>query len=55
VFGRPGLGTLALQAIRGRDYPLVQAIIIWLGLSVVVANLVTDVLQRVIDPKLRRL
>src|SRR5690606_30908955 len=53
VFGRPGLGTLALQAIKGRDYPVVQAIIIWLGFAVVIANFVTDTVQKLVDPRLR--
>jgi peptide/nickel transport system permease protein len=53
VFGLPGLGTLTLQAIEGRDYPVVQAIIIWLGLAVIFANLVTDIVQKLIDPRLR--
>jgi peptide/nickel transport system permease protein len=53
VFGRPGIGTLALQAIKGRDYPLVQTIIIWLGIAVIIANLVADIAQRFIDPRIR--
>ena len=53
VFGLHGIGTLALGAIQGRDYPVIQAVIIWLGLSVVIVNLITDGLQRLIDPRLR--
>ncbi|MDB5525390.1 MAG: transporter permease [Rhizobium sp.] len=53
VFGLPGLGTLALQAIQGRDYPVVQAVIIWLGFAVITANLATDIVQKLIDPRLR--
>ena len=54
VFGLPGIGSLTLGAMQGRDYPTVQAVVIWLGLVVVVANLITDLLQRLIDPRLRR-
>lgn len=54
VFGLPGIGSLTLGAMQGRDYPTVQAVVIWLGLVVVVANLLTDTLQRLIDPRLRR-
>lgn len=54
VFGLPGLGTLTLQAIQGRDYPVVQAVVIWLGLTVVVANLVSDLAQRALDPRISR-
>lgn len=52
VFGLPGIGTLTLQAMKGRDYPLIQAIIVLLALGVVLANFVTDLLQRLIDPRL---
>lgn len=54
VFGLPGLGTLTLQAIKGRDYPVVQAVIIWLGFAVIFANLATDLIQRLIDPRMRK-
>ncbi|HEY4200189.1 MAG TPA: ABC transporter permease [Devosiaceae bacterium] len=53
VFGLPGLGTMTLQAIQGRDYPVVQAIIIWLGLAVILANLITDIIRKLVDPRLR--
>jgi len=54
VFGLPGLGTLTLQAIQGRDYPVVQAVVIWLGLTVVIANLLSDLVQRALDPRISR-
>lgn len=54
VFGLPGLGTLTLQAIQGRDYPVVQAVVIWLGLTVVLANLMSDLVQRTLDPRIGR-
>ncbi|MDB5529249.1 MAG: transporter permease [Devosia sp.] len=53
VFGLPGLGTMTLQAIQGRDYPVVQAIIIWLGLAVIFANLMTEIIRKLVDPRLR--
>lgn len=51
VFGLPGVGALTVQAMRGRDYPLIQAIILMLAVGVVLANFITDVLQRLIDPR----
>lgn len=54
VFGLPGIGSLTLQAMKGRDYPLIQGIILLLALGVVAANFVTDTLQRLIDPRQRR-
>jgi peptide/nickel transport system permease protein len=53
VFGLPGLGTLTLQAIQGRDYAVVQAIIIWLGVTVIFANFIADVIRKLINPRLR--
>lgn len=53
VFGLPGVGSLTLQAMKGRDYPLIQAIILMLALGVVLANFVTDLIQRLIDPRVR--
>ena len=52
VFGLPGVGTLTVQAMRGRDYPLIQGIILLPALGVVAANAVTDLLQRLIDPRI---
>ncbi|MCA3247272.1 MAG: ABC transporter permease [Azospirillum sp.] len=54
LFGLPGLGTLALQAIQGRDYPVVQAVILLFAVSIVTVNTATDLCQRLIDPRLRR-
>lgn len=54
LFGLPGLGTLALQAIQGRDYPVVQAVILLFAVSIVIVNAATDLCQRLIDPRLRR-
>ena len=44
--------TLTLQAIQGRDYAVVQAIIIWLGVTVIFANFVADVIRKLINPRL---
>ena len=53
LFGLPGIGTLALDAIKGRDYPLVQAVILVLAIGVVLVNGLTDLVQRAIDPRTR--
>jgi peptide/nickel transport system permease protein len=54
LFALPGLGTLAYQAISGRDYPVVQAVVLVFALGVVLVNAATDALQRLLDPRLRR-
>lgn len=53
VFSWPGLGTLALDAILGRDYPTLLGVLTFSALLVIVANLLTDLSYRWIDPRLR--
>jgi peptide/nickel transport system permease protein len=53
VFSWPGLGTLALDAILGRDYPTLLGVLTFSAVLVIVANLVTDLSYRWIDPRLR--
>ncbi len=51
VFTIPGLGTLLVQSISNRDYPVVQAVIVLVAALVVVINFLVDVLYGVIDPR----
>lgn len=53
VFVIPGLGSLALQAISTRDYPLVQGVTLFVTLLFVVVNLLVDLSYALIDPKVR--
>ena len=53
VFSWPGLGTLALGAIHGRDYPTLLGVLTFSSMLVIAANLVTDLSYRWIDPRLR--
>jgi len=53
LFGLPGLGTLAYQAISGRDYPVIQAVVLVFAVGVVMVNWATDAIQRGLDPRLR--
>lgn len=53
VFNLPGIGKLLVQAIAGRDYPVIQAIIMFVALIVLVANLVVDILYSWFDPRIR--
>lgn len=52
VFGVPGLGRILLTSISGRDYPVVEAIILLLATAVVVSNLVVDLLYKIFDPRI---
>jgi peptide/nickel transport system permease protein len=53
IFAWPGLGLLTIQAIYNRDYPVVQAAVLFLTLSFVVINLLVDVSYQFIDPRIR--
>jgi peptide/nickel transport system permease protein len=54
VFAWPGLGQLALQAVRDRDYPVLQGAILLFALVFLLINLVVDLLYSRIDPRIRR-
>jgi peptide/nickel transport system permease protein len=53
VFNWPGMGRLAVEAILGRDIPMIQATILLLALTYVIINLITDLLYVVLDPRIR--
>jgi len=53
VFSWPGIGTLLINAIAARDYPLVQGCVLFITLSYVFVNLVTDLLYGWVDPRIR--
>ncbi|MEZ5657016.1 MAG: ABC transporter permease [Burkholderiaceae bacterium] len=53
VFSWPGLGTLALDSILGRDYPTLMGVLTFGAALTIVANQVTDFTYRLIDPRLR--
>lgn len=54
VFSRPGIGSLLIRATLSRDYPIVQSAILALTLSVVVVNLIADIVYPILDPRIRR-
>lgn len=53
VFGLPGIGDLTVDAISGRDFPVVQACVLMFSLSVVIANTGVDIVYSYVDPRLR--
>lgn len=53
IFGRPGLGRLAVEAILSRDFPLVQGTVLFAAATYVMVNLAVDVSYAVIDPRIR--
>ena len=53
IFSYPGAGYTLQQAVLGNDYPLAQALLVVLSLCVIFANLLMDILNFVLDPRLR--
>ncbi len=54
IFAWPGLGSLLDEAIKGRDFPLVQAITVFFASFAILIHLVTDLLYGLLDPRIRR-
>ncbi len=53
VYSWPGMGWVAIEAIRGRDFPVVQAVIIAYAVIYMISNLVVDLLYVIVDPRIR--
>ncbi|MCW3814430.1 ABC transporter permease [Micromonospora sp. DR5-3] len=53
VFALPGLGSLLLASVKARDLPIVQGTVFLMTATVLVVGLVVDVVQRLVDPRLR--
>lgn len=53
VFGWPGLGRLVVDAIQNRDFPLVQGAVLVLAVLFVLVNLLTDIVQAWLDPRIK--
>lgn len=53
IFLWDGVGKLAVDAIRMRDYPMIQAYVMWMAVIYVLVNLVADLSYRLLDPRIR--
>ena len=53
IFMWDGVGKLAVDAITTRDYPMIQAYVVWMALIYVIVNLITDLLYHCLDPRIR--
>ena len=54
IFLWDGVGKLAVDAINMRDYPMIQAYVMWMAIIYVCVNLITDLLPyRILDPRIR--
>lgn len=53
IFMWDGVGKMAVDAINMRDYPIIQAYVMWMAIIYVAANLLTDISYRFLDPRIR--
>lgn len=53
VFARPGLGRLMINAIYARDYPIVQGAMVVLTSSIIIGNMIADILYLIVDPRIK--
>ncbi len=53
IFSYPGLGNLAVSAIKAMDYTVIQAYVLWIALMYMVINLVIDICYHRLDPRIR--
>ena len=54
IFGWPGLGSMVVDAIRVRDYPVIQGYVLWMAVIYLLAGLVTDLVCCLLDPRQRQ-
>ena len=52
VFARPGLGTMAVEAIRQMDFPVIQAVVLIAAVTYTGVNLIVDIVNAYIDPRI---
>jgi peptide/nickel transport system permease protein len=53
IFAWPGLGRLTIQAVDQKDFPVLQGLFLLITISVVVANLIADLIYGYLDPRVR--
>lgn len=53
IFGIPGIGRIAVNAIQNRDMPLLQGAVMFTTVLVIIGNLVADILYSILDPRIK--
>ena len=53
IFQWPGVGKLVMDAITARDYPVIQGFVVYIAITYVVINLLTDLAYRYFDPRVK--
>jgi peptide/nickel transport system permease protein len=54
VFAWPGLGTLAVASVGGRDYPVIQTIVLLSAAAFGITNLLVDIVYLMVDPRIQK-
>ena len=52
IFSLPGMGYMVTSAVTSRDYPTIQAFVVWMSVIYIVVNLLTDISYYYVDPRL---
>ncbi|WP_026881548.1 ABC transporter permease [Clostridium akagii] len=53
LFGLPGIGSLLIMSVSTRDFPLIQALVLYIAFIVIFINFLVDILYQIIDPRIR--
>ena len=53
VFNLPGLSAILVSSVSTRDYPVVQAIVVYIAFVVIITNCIVDILYHIIDPRVK--
>jgi peptide/nickel transport system permease protein len=53
IFGWPGIGRLGVEAVTGRDYPVIMAVTLLSALLIIIGNLLADFAYAWVDPRIR--
>lgn len=53
VFNLPGLSVILVSSVSTRDYPVVQAIVVYIAFVVIITNCIVDILYHIIDPRVK--
>jgi len=53
IFSWPGIGRLMYEALNNRDYPMLQGIFLLITISVILANLIADIMYSYLDPRVK--
>jgi peptide/nickel transport system permease protein len=53
VFSWPGIGLLAIDAVRARDFQVVQSVVVFFAAIFIISNLIVDILYAYLDPRIR--